>query len=114
MCALDLRSISIVDGTGFQRFVHELNPNYQVPSRKTVSHYVGMIHDEQKQMVQVQMRGCPVALTTDMWTSVACDPYMTVTAHFITDSWVLQSCVLMTRATTDRHAGENIASHSTT
>ena len=111
MCALDLRSISIVDGTGFQRFVHELNPNYQVPSRKTVSHYVGMIYDEQKQMVQAQMRGCPVALTTDMWTSVASDPYMTVTAHFITDSWVLQSCVLMTRATTDRHTGENIASH---
>ena len=37
MCARDLRPIGIVDSVGFREFVRELNPQYQVPSRKTVT-----------------------------------------------------------------------------
>ena len=36
----DMRPISIVDGVGFQKFIHEINPRYQVPSRGTVNNRI--------------------------------------------------------------------------
>ena len=35
-----------------------------------------------------------IALTTDIWTSVATQVYITVTAHFIISKWKLKTCLL--------------------
>ena len=37
-----------------------------------------------------------LGITTDIWTSCVNDAYISVTAHFITDSWRLVSCILGT------------------
>ena len=70
-----------------------------------------MLCEEEKEALVSSLRGCPVALTTDMWTSTATHPYMTITAHHISDQWQLRSNVLSTRATPDRLTGANIAQH---
>ena len=38
-----------------------------------------------------------VALTTDIWTSGAVNGYLTVTVHYLDDSWKLSTKVLSTR-----------------
>jgi len=38
-----------------------------------------------------------VAVTTDIWTSRATQAYITVTVHFLTDSWKMESKVLQTK-----------------
>ena len=35
-----------------------------------------------------------IAITTDMWTSNQKKGYMSITAHYIDDSWVLQNRIL--------------------
>ena len=50
-----------------------------------------------------------VSLTTDTWTSVATESYITVTEHHLTDNWDMKSNVLCTRTMPERHTGENIA-----
>ena len=35
-----------------------------------------------------------IALTTDIWTSIAVEAYMTVTVHYLDPNWVMQAFVL--------------------
>ena len=110
MCATDLRPTSIVNGEGFKRFVNKLNPDYQVPSKKTVTKYVTLAYEECKQLLRAAISGKDVALTTDLWTSHQ-RSYITVTAHYLTTDWQLKVNVLATRPIDDRHTGQNIAKH---
>ena len=43
-----------------------------------------------------------------IWTSRAVQAYLTVTVHFITDDWLINSNVLVTREMTERHTGVHI------
>ena len=54
-----------------------------------------------------------VALPRDIWTSRAVQAYLTVTVHFITDDWLMNSEVLVTREMIERHTGVHIASSLT-
>ena len=47
--------------------------------------------------------------TTDMWTSIANEAYLTVFAHYISSEWKLQSYVLATSAFPERHTAAEIA-----
>ena len=47
--------------------------------------------------------------TTDMWTSAANDSYMTITIHFISSDWELNSFCLETVPLFTDHTGQNIA-----
>ena len=49
------------------------------------------------------------AMTTDLWTSGACDPYITLTIHYIDGEWSLKSKCLDTVALFADHTGDNIA-----
>ena len=107
MCAIDLKPISIVEGSGFKFLVHSLNPSYRVPCRKTVSKYLEKIYNEHKEEIIDCMRGKVISLTSDMWTSAAVQGFITVTGHFIQD-WELKNIVMATRIMTERHTGVNI------
>ena len=109
MCAVDLKPISIVDGVGFRYFINELNPDFKVPCRRTISKYLHKIYEEEKADLISTITGLDVAFTSDLWTSVAVQGYITVTGHFITKDWNLVSKVLATRVTELRHTGSNIA-----
>ena len=108
-CALDLRPISLVEGRGFKQFIKKINPDYQVPCKKTVTKYVNILYDQVKAELVESIAGCTVAFTTDMWTSVARRGYITVTAHYLTDEWELLAKSIATRAVDDRHTGATIA-----
>lgn len=49
-----------------------------------------------------------IALTTDIWTSVATQSYITVTAHFISSNWELKTCLLQTANFPENHTADNI------
>ena len=54
-----------------------------------------------------------IALTNDGWFSRSQDSYISTTAHFINENWVLKNYTLCTQFMEDRHSGENLASYST-
>jgi hypothetical protein len=50
-----------------------------------------------------------VALTTDCWTSITKESYMTVTVHYVSEKQKMISRVLNTIQLEERHTSENLA-----
>ena len=48
-------------------------------------------------------------LTSDIWTSVSTQSYITITVHFISDNWELCSRELLIREMEESHTGVNIS-----
>ncbi|XP_028108647.1 zinc finger BED domain-containing protein RICESLEEPER 3-like [Camellia sinensis] len=89
--------LSIVDHVGFKRYSAALQPLFKVPSRNTIKSDILKIYDYErvKTLSLVEHNKSRVAITTDMWTaSNQKKGFMAVTAHFIDDSWTLQSRIL--------------------
>ena len=63
-----------------------------------------------KQKLQESLCVRNLAFTTHIWTSRTTEAYMTITAHYISDEWKLESNVLCTSEVAERHIGANIAS----
>ncbi len=50
-----------------------------------------------------------IALTMDGWTSRATQSFMTITAHYITDNWVIKNPVLQTCAVYESHTSDHLS-----
>jgi predicted DNA-binding ribbon-helix-helix protein len=67
------------------------------------------IYNELKPTIIDEIRGVHAAVTTDIWTSVAHDRYITITCHYITNHWELKARILATRIMKEQHTVSNIA-----
>jgi len=70
---LDCQPFSIVEDEGFKQFINLLNPNYNLPSRHTLSNTslpfaYEKLNNETK--IKIQEEAISVCLTTDCWTSI--------------------------------------------
>ena len=110
MCAVDVRPMSIVDGVGFRHLLQSLNPGYKIPCRNTVTKYLHKLYDDEKVKVVSAMKDLSINVTSDIWTSVSNDGYISFTGHFIDNNWNLCAKTLASRHIVDRHTGRNIAS----
>ena len=99
----DMRPISTVDGSGFHNLLRLVEPNYSVPSRTHITFVLRKMYFSVKEQVCKEVDSQYVALTTDLWNSNATKAYLTVTAHFIDNNWVIVSKVLQTREMPERH-----------
>ena len=108
----DMLPIVTVEHKGFRNLISYLAPTFPIPSRRSITARLEAKYDELKAKA-VQLLGgdsCEgVALTTDMWTSIATEGYIGVTAHYIDQSWCLRSLVLSTEAMEERHTAVNIS-----
>lgn len=83
-------------------------PGYEVPSYSTLWNTIKHQYDSLRENIMREMKGQSVSLTTDLWTSTTMDPYITVTAHYITDAWKLKARMLCTSMMSERHTAVNI------
>ena len=106
MVAIDAWPAAIVEWTGFKRLVNYLEPGYKVPS---AVHIASCLHERYSQVKDVVVKRLQsvsyTVLTSDIWTSLATQLYISATAHFITSEWELSSCVLQTLHFPDSHTG---------
>nr|XP_054589704.1 E3 SUMO-protein ligase ZBED1-like [Nothobranchius furzeri] len=91
--------------------VHTLNPGYTLPSR---THFTKLMERKyvdtlQKIMTVIKSTSSKLALTADVWTSIATEAYLGITCHYITEDWEMQSICLTTKPLQDRHTASNIA-----
>ena len=107
----DLRPLRLVEGKGFVNLLNFLEPGCKIPSAAHFSTLVRQKHQaaisKLKEVLQKEAKN--VSLTTDIWTSIANDAYLTVSAHFISTDWTLYSVVLCTCAFPERHTGVEIS-----
>ena len=84
----DMMPISIVEGKGLINFLKILEPQYTLPSRKTITKRLKDKCDQIRASVQMKLDSMPAAaLTLDYWTSRATDSYLGITVHCISVDW---------------------------
>ena len=111
MIVTDLQPVSIVEDKGFKEFVQVIDQKYTPPSRRTImrellpSMYLSKRAELEEQLKTIEH----CSITTDLWTSRATEGYITITAHFITNTWKMRSVVLKTVHVNESHTSENIA-----
>ena len=112
--ALDCQPISIVEDIGFNCFVKALEPRYSIPSRKYFSETViPRIHDGVKAELMKKVHSSGVtaySFTCDIWsTSTAGLSLLSLTAHWVVQSFERMSAVLHVMALEGSHTGMYIA-----
>lgn len=111
MVILDMRPLRLVEGAGFLQLMNYLEPAYKVPSAMHISTLVRHKHEAARQKLKaiLESKASNVSLTTDIWTSIATEAYVTVSGHFISPDWDMYSVVLTTCAFPERHTGIEIS-----
>lgn len=110
MIVSEYHPLSLVEDKEFKKLLKLLNPNYSLPSRKTLSNsllpelYL-KIHASVKEAL---CRTEYVAITTDGWTSINNDSYQAVTVHFIDENSKLKAFLLDCHYMEARHTAENL------
>ena len=107
----DIQPLSVVENRAFRRLLHELDPKYEIVSRKTLTNKLlpKRYNKEKALLINKLADAQSVSLTTDQWTSKANEGYTTITGHYIDDKWKMHSPVLLTRSKPQRHTALNLA-----
>jgi len=104
------RPLSLVEDEAFKQMVSYLELGYKFPSR---FFFTGMLQEKYNALLEkiatIVADVDFVCITTDTWTSLATDSYLTATVHYVSDDWVLKSIILGTMFLDDRHTGENLS-----
>ena len=110
MVAKDLLPAAIVEGEGFKRLLSYLEPGYIIPLAVHVMDIVRRKFAVAKEKLEriLSANESKYAITTDIWTSVSNDAYISLTLHFIDNSWELKSYTLVTYSFPEQHTGDNI------
>ncbi|KAJ8342717.1 hypothetical protein SKAU_G00326450 [Synaphobranchus kaupii] len=88
-----------------------VEPDYKVPSRKTVTARMESEYEKMATELKWKMqRAENIAITSDGWTALTTESYLTITCHFVAEGKMV-SAVLQTRAMEERHTAENLAEH---
>lgn len=89
-------SFRAVEHPSFIEFVGSLQPLFRCVGRLTVRNDCVALYEEEKQNLHALLKSlsCRVCFTSDMWTSNQKLGYMTLTAHYIDDDFVLRKKIV--------------------
>lgn len=87
---------SFVEYPRVRELLKYLNPEYRTISRNTVVADVLKFHGIRKEQMKQELAGVGnrICLTCDVWRSISIEGYICLTAHYVDDSWKLQSKIL--------------------
>ena len=89
--------------------IKKLDPKYVLPTRQYFSQTeIPLLYTQVMESVKQDHHLEHFAATTDLWTSAADHPYLSLTVHFISTNWELKSCCLDTVPLLSDHTGQNI------
>jgi hypothetical protein len=105
-----MHPLSMVDNSHFINLVKVLDPRIELPCRSTLTKVLLTdMYEEAKRNLQSEIDSVHhVALTTDGWTSITGDSYVTVTIHFINNHLKMLTRVLTTSFMPQAHTSENL------
>lgn len=109
--AKEMQPFNTVDKPAFQEMLYKFDKQYDLPGKTYISKtaipklYNSVKGDILKELSEVDF----FSLTTDMWSSSNMTPYMSLTAHYLTADWTLQSRCLETRYTPENHTADVLA-----
>lgn len=107
------RPIQLVEDEGFQELIEFLAPEFQVPSRKTITKVIAELYEEKKQETKdILSKVDYVSVTTDGGTSSNAVSFLDLNVHFIDENMELRSQTLGVRENAEEHTSENYRQHT--
>ncbi|XP_077306275.1 E3 SUMO-protein ligase ZBED1-like [Lithobates pipiens] len=109
--AKDMAPMTTVEKEGFKKLIQTLNKRFQLPSRTYFSHVaIPGLYVKCRERVATELQDIVnFAATSDLWSSRAMEPYMSLTIHFINDDFEMTSRCLQTGFFPEDHTGEALA-----
>jgi hypothetical protein len=106
---LDEQPFRTVEGEGFKYFCSRMQPQFSIPSRRTIARDCYKLYLEEKVKLKAFFNSdCSrVAITTDCWTSFQNLNYLTFTAHFIDREWKYHKRII-SFTNVPNHKGETL------
>ena len=106
-----MKHLSTVEGEGFKNLLKVLEPRYSAVSRNHIlEKYIVPMYHRTFETVELS-KGLRHAFTTDGWTSISAESFITITCHFISpQTYQLQSRVLNNTFCPVSHTAENLVS----
>ena len=107
----DMLPAYTVEKSGFVKMLAKFNPRYDLPSRKYFSRVeIPSLYSEVKSDIQQQITNGLFfyACTTDLWSSLTSEPYLSYTIHYIDKQWNLCAKCLQTHYMPEAHTGINL------
>lgn len=102
--------MTTVEKDGFKKLIRTLDKRYCVPSRNYFSHVGIPAPYKCHENVETELRSVlNIASTSDLWSSRAMEPYMSLTIHFINDDFQMNSRCLQTVFFPEDHTREALA-----
>jgi len=94
----DMLPMAIVEKPGFKKMLEASDPRYQLPTRKYISQEtISSLYNSTQASVTSMLQGAShFCSTTNLWSSVNMQPYLSYTVHFIGEDWRLKSKCLQT------------------
>ena len=78
----------MVEDDGFKAMISTFNPKYELPSRPFLTIKMEKKYEGIKGKLKTASQETDIiALTTDIWTSVATEAYLGVTCHYLGEDW---------------------------
>ena len=104
------RPISMCNDEGFAEFIHEFDPNYQIPCDKTIQQLLAEAYNQIKEILVVKLNEHVIScsITTDLWTARSRSGYIGVTCSFIDNDFNLCEAILAIQYVPYPHTGDNI------
>lgn len=110
--AKDMQPLYTVEKPGFRKLLATLDSKYQLPSRRHFAEQeLPRLYTEvrEKHVMPKLSKLTFFSATTDLWTSAAKHPYLSLTVHFISDEWSLETVCLDTAPLFMDNTGQNLA-----
>lgn len=96
--------ISFVESESMHELLALLEPGYQLPCRQTMTDRLDRQKSDVAEKVKADLTAAQhVSVTTDIWTSVSNDAYLSFTASYIDGNWKVKTPVLATMFMEERH-----------
>ncbi|KAL2942223.1 putative AC transposase [Bienertia sinuspersici] len=99
--------------SGIRKCFSYINPEVKLVSRNTLKADVLKMFKREKEKLRDELNAIRgrISLTSDCWTSITTDGYMSFTAHFVDNQWVLQKRILNFRFLPPPHTGVHMSDH---
>ena len=110
--AKDMLPAYTVEKAGFKQMLSKFNPRYKLPSRNYFSRVaIPALYSEIKSEIQQKINDQHFTFyagTTDLWSSITSEPYLSYTIHYIDKNWNMCCKCLQTHYMPEAHTAVNL------
>ena len=102
--------IYTIEKLGFCNLLEKIDLQYDLPSSKYFFKIaIPALYEETQQRLESDLQGVGLlSATTDMWSSITGEPYLSYTVHYISAKWKLETKCLPTLYFPADHTAEDI------